>query len=207
MPADEGVDQRRRGRPPRGQAKRAGPRPEPPLTPAGLERSALWHLQRRALTEHELRTALGKKVKRAAAEHGASVDAAGWIDALVARLRDSLLVDDDRVARARVDSGRARGLSKRRIADKLRQKGVSADVAKAAIEAVDGNDARNASSLADDDAAGGVERNPDLEAARILVRRRRLRDKDPKKALAALARQGFSYDIAKRALAPDPDDG
>ena len=204
MPADDG-DQRRRGRPPRGQAKRAGPRPEPPLTPGGLERSALWHLQRRALTEHELRTALGKKVKRAATAHGPTDDAHGWIDALVARLRDSLLVDDDRVARARVDSGRARGLSKRRIADKLRQKGVTADVAKAAIDAVD---AKEASHHADDDALDGVPHNPDLDAARILVRRRRLRDKDPKKALAALARQGFSYDIAKRALAaPDPDDG
>lgn len=186
------------GRNARRPAKRAAPKPEPALTPAGLERSALWHLQRRALTEHELRTALGKKVKRAAAEHGPSDDAGAWIDALVARLRDSLLVDDDRVARARVDSGRARGLSKRRIADKLRQKGVSADVAKAAIDAVD--------AAADDVNDAGVEHNPDLDAARILVRRRRLRDKDPQKALAALARQGFSYAIAKRALAADDDD-
>ena len=186
------------GRNARRPAKRVAPKPEPALTPAGLERSALWHLQRRALTEHELRTALGKKVKRAAAEHGPTDDAGTWVDALVARLRDSLLVDDDRVARARVDSGRARGLSKRRIADKLRQKGVSADVAKAAIDAVDAVDA----DVHDD----GVEHNADLDAARILVRRRRLRDKDPQKALAALARQGFSYAIAKRALAADDDD-
>lgn len=192
MPAE------RSGRDSRRPATRTAPKPEPVLTPAGLERSALWHLQRRALTEHELRTALGKKVKRAAAEHGATDDAGTWIDALVARLRDSLLVDDDRVARARVDSGRARGLSKRRIADKLRQKGVSADVAKAAIDAVD--------AVADDVHDDGVEHNPDLDAARILVRRRRLRDKDPQKALAALARQGFSYAIAKRALAVDDDD-
>jgi regulatory protein len=192
MPAE------RSGRDARRPATRTAPKPEPVLTPAGLERSALWHLQRRALTEHELRTALGKKVKRAAAEHGPSDDAGTWIDALVARLRDSLLVDDDRVARARVDSGRARGLSKRRIADKLRQKGVSADVAKAAIDAVD--------AVNDDVHDDGVEHNPDLDAARILVRRRRLRDKDPQKALAALARQGFSYAIAKRALAVDDDD-
>ena len=192
MPAE------RSGRDARRPATRTAPKPEPVLTPAGLERSALWHLQRRALTEHELRTALGKKVKRAAAEHGATDDAGTWIDALVARLRDSLLVDDDRVARARVDSGRARGLSKRRIADKLRQKGVSADVAKAAIDAVD--------AVNDDVHDDGVEHNPDLDAARILVRRRRLRDKDPQKALAALARQGFSYAIAKRALAVDDDD-
>lgn len=189
------------GRDSRRPATRTAPKPEPVLTPAGLERSALWHLQRRALTEHELRTALGKKVKRAAAEHGPSDDAGTWIDVLVARLRDSLLVDDDRVARARVDSGRARGLSKRRIADKLRQKGVSADVAKAAIEAVDA-----VAAVADDLHDDGVEHNPDLDAARILVRRRRLRDKDPQKALAALARQGFSYAIAKRALAVDDDE-
>jgi SOS response regulatory protein OraA/RecX len=35
------------------------------------------------------------------------------------------------------------------------------------------------------------------------VRRRRLRDKDKQKALASLARQGFSYGVAKRALEDD----
>jgi regulatory protein len=161
---------------------------EKPLTAAALERSALWQLQRRALTEHELRSALQKKAKRAAAVHGDNPLATTWIDALVERLRSSLLLDDVRVATARASSGRARGLSSRRIGMKLREKGIDADTAKEAMASVDG---------------GAV---ADLEAARVYARKKRLADKDPQKALAALARQGFSFDIAKRALAPVPDD-
>lgn len=163
---------------------------EKPLTAAALERSALWQLQRRALTEHELRTALQKKAKRAAAVHGDNPLATTWIDALVERLRSSLLLDDVRVATARASSGRARGLSSRRIGMKLREKGIDADTAKAAMASVD--------------ADGGAV--ADLEAARVYARKKRLADKDPQKALAALARQGFSFDIAKRALAPVADD-
>ena len=88
---------------------------EKPLTAAALERSALWHLGRRAMTEHELRLALQKKAKRAEAVHGENPLASTWIEALVERLRSSLLLDDNRVATARAASGRARGLSSRRI--------------------------------------------------------------------------------------------
>ncbi len=163
---------------------------EKPLTAAALERSALWHLGRRALTEHELRQALLKKARRAAAVHGEHPQTSEWIEALVERLRSSLLLNDNRVATARVTSGRARGLSTRRIEMKLREKGIDTDTAKEAMASVDGD--------------GGAA--ADLEAARIYARKRKLADKDPQKALAALARQGFSFAIAKKALA-SVDDG
>jgi len=41
----------------------------------------------------------------------------------------------------------------------------------------------------------------DEHAADVFVRRRRLHEKDHQKALAALARQGFAFDVARRALA------
>lgn len=162
---------------PEGPRRRQGPRPEPPLTKASLERSALWHLQRRAMTEGELLTALQRKVRRAEAAHGPTAETQTWIDALVLRLKDSLLIDDARVARARVDSDVSRGRSKRRMVQRLRQKGVAADVAAEAIVAVD-----------------------DDVAADAFVRRRKLHQKDRQKALAALARQGFAFDVARRAL-------
>ena len=165
-------------------------RVEKPLTTAALERSALWHLGRRAMTEHELRLALQKKAKRAAAVHGDNPLSSTWIDALIERMRSSLLIDDARVATARVTSGRARGLSSRRIEMKLREKGVDTETAGAAMVSVDGDNKHDA----------------DLQAARIYVRKRRLRDKDQQKALAALARQGFSFSTAKLALAPEIDD-
>lgn len=148
-----------------------------PLTPAALERSALWHLGRRALTTAELRDRLQKKAKK----HPPHPEAPAWIDALVARLSSSLLLDDKKVAQARISSGRARGLSKRRIALKLR--GVDKDVADDAFAAVD------------DDAA-----DPEFDAAVVFATKKKLQQKDPQKALAALARQGFRFDVAKRAL-------
>ena len=134
------------------------------------------------MTEGELRTALQRKVRRAEAAHGPSADAANWIDELVLRLKASLLVDDDRVARARADSDTARGRSRRRVAQRLRQKGVAADLVA--------------------DVTAGID---DEHAADVFVRRRRLHEKDHQKALAALARQGFAFDVARRALARAAD--
>jgi regulatory protein len=157
--------------------RRQGPRPEPPLSKGGLERSALWHLQRRAMTERELRTALGKKVARAARAHGPCDEASAWVDALVVRLKDNLLLDDVRVASARVASDVAHGRSRRMVAQRLKQKGIASELIV--------------------DATAGVD---DDHAADAFVRRRRLHEKDRQKALAALARQGFPFDVARRAL-------
>jgi regulatory protein len=129
------------------------------------------------MTEHELRMALGKKASRAARVHGPCSDVAGWIDALVEQLKHSLLLDDGKVASARVASDVARGRSRRMVAQRLRQKGIATEVVQEATAAVD------------DDAS-----------ARAFVGRRRLQQKDRQKALAALARQGFSFDVARRAL-------
>ena len=63
------------------------------------------------------------------------------------------------------------------VAQRLRQKGVAAEVVEEATAAVD-----------------------DDVAARAFVRRRGLQEKDRQKALAALARQGFAFDVARRAL-------
>ena len=41
---------------------------------------------------------------------------------------------------------------------------------------------------------------PPIELRSESVRRRRLQQKDRQKALAALARQGFAFDVARRAL-------
>lgn len=151
---------------------------EKPLTPSSLERSALWHLGRRALTTTELRDRLKKKAGR----HPEHPEAAAWIEALVTRLSSSLILDDAKVAKGRVESARARGWSRRRIEQKLR--GVDVDVKDQAFAAVD-----EASSA-----------DADLSAALLYAQKKRLGEKDPQKALASLARQGFSFSIAKAAL-------
>jgi len=164
---------------------RARARTERPLTPSTLERSALWHLQRRAMTEHELRDKLTRKARRAEAAHGPQPLATSWIDALVERLRSSLLLNDRTVAEARAASDARSGRSSRRIVERLRRRGVDGELI---AEVVD----RGAAA--------------DLDAALIYARKRRLDLKEPQKALATLARQGFSFDVAKRALSSLKDE-
>jgi len=163
--------------------------PAPPLTPAALERSALWHLSRRALTTAELRSALLKKAQR----HAPTPESGAWIDALLARFASSRLLDDASTARGRVESGRARGWSRRRIEQRLR--------------GVDAETRADAFAHADDPAARADGVTAELAAARVFVAKKSLRAKHPDKAMAALARQGFAYAVAKAALAePPPED-
>jgi regulatory protein len=154
-----------------------------PLTPQALERSALWHLGRRALTTAELGERLQKKAKKHPPHPLRGVCCA----ALGARGWSRRLAPDAKVARARVESGRARGLSRRRIALKLR--GVDRDVADDAFAAVDAEH--------DDD---GAPVDAEFAAAVVFATKKKLLQKEPQKALASLARQGFSFDVAKRAL-------
>ena len=118
------------------------------------------------------------------------------IDELLARYQASRLIDDARYAESLVRSLRDRGASSIRIRLKLRQRGIDDVTMHGVLER-----------LADDT------QQTELTAARAYARRRRLRARydldDPaqrQKALAALARQGFSYDVCTAALAPEDDD-
>ncbi|EKE70548.1 MULTISPECIES: regulatory protein RecX [Oceanibaculum] len=163
-------------------------------SPASLERAALHYLERFASSAENLRRVLLRKVERAARHHE-DIDreaAAGWIDDLIARYRRAGLLDDKAYAEARTTSLHRRGASARKIRLSLAQKGVAADTVDAALEELDER----------------VEGDAEMQAAIALVRRRRLgvyraasvradyRDRD----LAALARAGFSYDIARRVI-------
>lgn len=162
--------------------------------PASLERAALHYLERFASSAENLRRVLSRKVERAARHHE-DIDreaAAGWIDDLIARYRQSGLLDDKVYAEARTTSLHRRGASARKIRLSLAQKGVAAATVEAALEEL----------------GERVEGDAELQAAIALTRRRRLgvyrpaaaradyRDRD----LAALARAGFSYDIARRVI-------
>lgn len=162
--------------------------------PASLERAALHYLERFASSAENLRRVLSRKVERAARHHE-DIDreaAVGWIDDLIDRYRQSGLLDDKVYAEARTTSLHRRGASARKIRLSLAQKGVAAATVEAALA----------------DLGERVEGDAELQAAIALTRRRRLgayrpaaaradyRDRD----LAALARAGFSYDIARRVI-------
>lgn len=179
---------------------RAGPRRPRPIDRARLERAALHHVAKYATTRQGLVDVLRRRVERwARLGDERPDDAATLIAAVAEQLVAALVIDDATFARGKVDALVARGRSSRRIAQTLRHQGVATDVAQAALA-----DARARG------AADGVDL--ELASARRFVARRRLghhrsdegeRRERRQHDLAAVARQGFSFEIARRALAGD----
>ncbi len=177
-------------------ARRRAPRK---VTAKSLDRAALFYLERFATSAENLRRVLMRRVESSASFHGTDRDeGAAMIDTLVARYLASGLLDNRAYAEGRVRTLRRRGSSARLIHLKLRQKGVADEVIAEAL-----------ASLAGD----GTE--PEMAAAAALARRRRLgpfrrpgeREERRDKDLAALARVGFSYAVARRVIeAPSPED-
>jgi regulatory protein len=178
--------------------KRRGPRK---ATPKYLRNSARYYLERYASSSAHLRRLLLAKVARSAraydtdpemdAERGAAA-----VEALIAELLGTGLLDDARYAGERARILHRRGASTRAIRAELRAKGIEADDIDRAL-----GDLR----------AEAAE--PELAAALAYARRRRLgpyrkaaagagldekgrREKD----LAALGRKGFGYHMARRVI-------
>lgn len=113
---------------------------------------------------------------------------------LIARYRRAGLIDDAAFAQARAKTLHARGVARRAIAARLRAKGVGAAEIEAALAA-----------LADGETDAA---EVDLAAARRTAQRRRLGPWRPaeqraarrERDLAALARAGFPYPVAKAVI-------
>ncbi|SDF24859.1 MULTISPECIES: regulatory protein RecX [Thalassobaculum] len=172
--------------PPRG--KKRGP-----LTKAYLERAALHYLERYASSVEGLRRVLMRRVDKAAWEERCDpAEATPWVEDVVARYAASGLVDDRSFAEGKAASLRRRGDSARRIALKLREKGVDGELIDTVLEEQDGED----SEAAEIAAACRFARRRRLGPLRAPEEREDRRDRD----MAALARAGFSLDIARRVL-------
>jgi len=157
------------------------------IRPELLEEWALRYLGRYASSAENLRRVLMRRVRKRSAENAAEVRP--LIDALVARYRESGLLDDAAYAAARVQSLHRRGDSVQAIRARLAAKGVAASEIAAAV-----SELRSAAA------------DPDLAAACALARRRglgpyRRAAADHARELAAFARAGFSRRIAEAVLA------
>lgn len=167
-----------------------------PVTEAALSAVALAYLDRVSPSKR----ALTRKLEAWVVARGepADVEAARpLIDALLERYERSRLIDDARLAENMLDSARAKGQSRRAIEQRLATRGVP----RASITQVLDEERRNG-------------RNAELLAAVAFVRRRRLgphrpepeRAENRRRDLAALARAGFDFDTAVRALGADDGD-
>ncbi len=187
---------------------------------AYLEAAALSYLDRFDATASKLRQVLMNRVRNELrkgavsrkAEQSTAADADDqppplrqpsaeqirqWVEELLDRYQRSGVLDDARFARSTALGLRGRGSSRRAIAFKLRAKGVAETLIDDAIASADTH--------ADGDS--------EVEAARRFTRRRRLgphrpeaqREPNRQKDLAALARAGFSFDVARSVLGSGDD--
>lgn len=161
------------------------------VSPRSLENAALHYLRRYAATTAQLRRVLARRVDRSVREHGTDLDEAlGWVNTLMEKLERNGLINDAAYAEMKASTLRAGGRSARIIAQKLRLKGVPEDVVQEKL-------GEATAELSEE------------EAATIWARKKRLgpyrrdpssRSENRERDLAALARVGFSYSVAKRVL-------
>ncbi len=165
-------------------------KPAGPLSPAELEEAALRYLDRFDCSTEKLRRHLGTLMRRRGGDEGELVR---HRDALLQRYQASGLLDDGRFAAQLTARLKERGASRRAIVQRLRLRGIPSAIADGAVP---------------------KETASELEAARALVKRRRLGPLRPeaeraeyrRKDLATLARAGFDHDVAVRALGHGRDD-
>ncbi len=163
---------------------------EPKQLPETLDKAALGYLERFDTSVANLRRVLRRKAQKLAPEQADESFVAQCIDELLARYQRSGLLDDLRYAEGIACGLRNRGLGERAIKYRLKAKGVDDVVIGQALERQDASS-----------------EEPELEAALRFIKRRRLgkhrSESNPKahhRDLSALARAGFSYEVARQAL-------
>ena len=167
---------------------------ERPLTvgqPFDIEEYDNWLMLRQY--RHALDRAVAYLAARARSRHEveAKLLQAGYrpctVEMVLYKLERERILDDADFARQWVEARSARKLGRSRIAQELRRKGISADEAEDALEAID-----------EDDQLTGAVALAEKAVARIKP------GEDSRKAgnriLAMLARRGYSWDISKKAL-------
>lgn len=173
-------------------------------TPKSLENVAYYYLERFAASEASLRRVLENRVRRYAqqepafahSEEASALRAA--IAQIIERFRAKGILNDAAFAEIKVNALRRQGRSRRAILQKLGAKGIASELTGDALE-------KNADGADPDDI--------EYQAALAFARRRKLgsfrkapvRDANINhKDMAAMARAGFSLDMAKRVLKIDP---
>jgi len=183
--------------------KRGKPRREkkPPkkITEKYLYNSGLAYLQRFPASTPHFKRVMGRKIDKSCNYHKDQNREAcvTMLDTTIETFVRQGLLNDGAYLSGMINSLRRRGLSTQAILSKLGMKGMTQERVLEALRTYDG------------DAGVG---NPDLAAALLLTRRKRIgayrkdEDADRTKELAALARAGFGFDIAQKALSLPRDE-
>ena len=173
-----------------------------PITAKYLQNAAAFYLERYPSSAEGLRRVLNRRVAKAKMLDAPIMDNVQHaIDVVVAKFVDAGVVDDKAFAQTKARSLHRRGTSGRLTRQKLKMAGVDGDTLDEAMEGLDVE-------------LDVTPAQRELHAAAALARRRRLGPYRPAedrkdhrvRDLAAMARAGFAYDVAKKVIdAKDPD--
>lgn len=178
---------------------RRGKKPPKKITEKYLYNSGLAYLQRFPASTPHFRRVMSRKIDRSCNYHKDQnrETCLTLLESAIQQFERMGLLNDDAYLSGMINSLRRRGLSTQAILSRLGQKGLAQDRVVAALRGHDED--------------SGVA-NADLAAAVLLTRRKRIgayrKDSaaDRAKELAALARAGFGFDIAQKALGLSPEE-
>ena len=171
-------------------------KPARPITAKYLQNAAAFYLERYPSTAEGLRRVLNRRVRRAEAAEAPVMDnVAQAIEAVVLKFVDAGVIDDKAFAQTKARSLHRRGTSTRLTRQKLKMAGVDGDTVDQAMTGLD------------EELHTDPERR-ERHAARALARRKRLgpfrtvgdRKEHRLRDLAAMARAGFAYDVARKVI-------
>ncbi len=165
------------------------------ITAKYLHNAGLAYLQKFAASSKGFETELMRKVKKSCMHHKEQdfETCAGLVRETVKKFERSGLLNDVVFAEGMVSSLRRGGKSKKAIVNKMTIKGLANDLTSKTLTEFDERE------------HGGTAES-EMTAALRFAKKKKLETKEPEKALAAMARAGFSYDIARRALNTELED-
>lgn len=185
--------------------KAAAPKNKPPkerkikvpkkISARYLYNSGLAYLQRFPASTHHFRGVMMRKIQKSCHHHTDQnmEECQKFLEETISRFKELGLLDDAAYLKGMVTSLRRRGLSSTQIRLKLQQKGYDTAAVKDELQKHDREEYQG-------------EDNGDYQSALIFARKKRLgpfdteNRKTPEKALAAMARAGYSFDIARKIL-------
>ncbi|OKH86607.1 RecX family transcriptional regulator [Thalassospira sp. TSL5-1] len=206
--ADSPAKQRRTKGRDKKEAAQQGPKKPRRVTRDYLMNYATWYLERFTASRARLEKLMRGKIRLSIAEYGTDPqEAEDWMKSVLNACEKAGFINDEAYALGRARSMMRKGKALRVIGADLNARGISSQLVDDTIVTL--------RSEADDAAHNNMQgTDPNRAAAAAYARRRRLgpfrrpeqRDEKRDKDLAALARQGFSYDIALRIIDADADE-
>lgn len=167
------------------------------VTAAYLERAALHYLGRFSSSEKNLRDVLIRKIRRRNESHSPPTnEQLAWVETVVSKCVRYGYVNDESYAMQRAELMLRRGKPVRSIRQDLRHKGIDDLVMGRVLEALD--DGKDVG--ADRRAAAAYIRRRKFGAFRRPVSDAGLLEAKEEKELAAMARAGFGYSLARELL-------